>query len=335
MKKFVNYLMIILFVPALVLSSCKKDEDEDTDDPTVEKGNYADLKSYMVSNSFDLTDVLVDGWVKPASAVVDSATFTIPGWYVMDIRSATDFGAGHIDGAVNVALGDVLTEAPNAGGQKILVVCKSGQTAGHAVMALRLSGYTDAAVLKFGMAGWHTDFAGPWDSNAGHENGNTGEDHASEWITDDPPALESFATPTWETTATEGSAILAERVELMLSNGFMSISSADIWGNQGNYQIHNFWTEADYTDFGHFSTAFQLKPISLQGDEVNAIDFEEITLVYCFTGQTSSMVAAWLNVMGYDAKSILFGVNKINFDGLETAGKPHWHGAADFDYVSK
>ncbi len=332
MKKIVNYFLILLMVPAMVLTGCKKTDD---DEPEVKKGTYADLKEYMVASGFDLTDVLVDGWIKPANAVVDLNDYSIPGWYVMDIRSASDYADGHIKGAVNVELSNVLAEAENAGGKPILVVCKTGQTAGHAVMALRLSGYADAAVLKWGMAGWNPDFAGPWESNAGTENGNTADEHAAEWTTTPPPAHESFANPSWESTATEGAAILAERVELMLNNGFQAIASDNIWGNLDDYQIHNFWTEADYTQFGHFSNAYQLKPISLQGDEVKAVDSEGTTLVYCFTGQTSSMVTAWLNVLGYDAKSILFGVNRINFDELEAAGKPHWHGPENYEYVTE
>ncbi len=331
MKKFFKYAILLLLVPTFVLVSCKKTDD--TDDPVVEKGTYADLKSYMVAEGFDLTDVLVTdpGWVKPASAVVDTNNSTIPGWYVMDIRSASDFADGHIDGAVNVVLQNVLTAAENAGGKPILIVCKTGQTAGHAVMALRLSGYPDAAVLKFGMAGWNPFFEGAWENSIG----NTAEDNASEWNTNAPPTLESFASPSWETTATEGSAILAERVQLMLDNGFQKIASDDVWGNQDNFQIHNFWTEEEYTTYGHFSTSYQLKPISLQGGEVSAIDSEGTTLVYCFTGQTSSMITAWLNVLGYDAKSILFGVNRINYDGLEADGKPHWHGPENYDYVTE
>ena len=326
MKKYLNYFLIFALVPVLVMSSCKKTDDDDDGDPTVEKGDYTDLKNYMVGAGLDLTDVLITGWVKPASAVVDSATSTIPDWYVMDIRSADDFADGHIIGSHNVEMKNVLAEASNAGGKKILIVCKTGQTAGHAVMALRLSGHADAAVLKFGIAGWNAEFEGPWANSIG----NTHEANASEWITDSSPSLETFAIPSWETTATEGGAILAERVQLMLDNGFKTMASDDIWGDQDNYQIHNFWAESDYTEFGHFSTAFQYKPISF--DNVEAVDSEGATLIYCFTGQTSSMVTAWLNVLGYDAQSVLFGVNRINYDGLEAGGKPHWHGSADFDF---
>ncbi len=321
MKKYVNYLMIMLIVPVLVISSCKKEVDE--------KGDFADLKTYVEAEGLDLTDVLIDGWVKPASAVVDESDFTVPDWYVMDIRSATDFAAGHIKGAVNVALADVLTKAPDAAGKKILVACKTGQTAGHAVMALRLSGYADAAVLKFGMAGWNTNFEAPWTGNIG----NLADDNATEWTTDASAALGSFANPTWETTATDGSEILKERIDLMLTNGFSSIASPDVFGHQADYQIFNFWTEADYTTFGHFNTALQFKPISLGGEVSKALNPEETTLIYCYTGQTSSMIVAWLNVMGYDAKSILYGANKLKYDELHAAGKPNWHGPANYEYT--
>ena len=324
MRKYVNYLMIMLIVPVLVISSCK----EKTVDPPVEKGNFADLKTYVMAEGLDLTDVLIDGWIKPASAVVDESDFTVPDWYVMDIRSADDFANGHIKGAVNVALKDVVAKASDANGKKILVACKTGQTAGHAVMALRLSGYADAAVLKFGMAGWNADFEAPWAGNVG----NLADENSTEWTTDASADLESFTNPSWETTATDGSGILKERINLMLEEGFPAVAPSEVFGAQSGYQIFNFWTEPDYTTFGHFNTAMQLKPISLDGDVTKAIDSEETTLIYCYTGQTSSMIVAWLNVMGYNAKSILFGANKLKYDELEAAGKPHWHGPAVYEY---
>jgi rhodanese-related sulfurtransferase len=325
MKKYANYLMIMLIVPVLVISSCKKPETTKE-----ETGTFSDLKSYVMAEGLDLTDVLINGWVKPASAVVDTSDFTIPDWYVMDIRSSSDFAAGHIKGAVNVALKDVLVKAPEANGKKILVVCKTGQTAGQAVMALRLSGYSDAAVLKFGMAGWNPQFEAPWTNNIG----NMADDFPAEWNNNASASLESFSNPDWETTATEGKEILQERIQQMLDNGFPNVNSTDVFGNQENYQIFNFWTATDYTTFGHFSTAQQLKPISFANDVSKAIDPETTTLVYCFTGQTSSMIVAWLNVMGYDAKSILFGVNKLKYNELKAANKPHWHGAANYEFVS-
>jgi rhodanese-related sulfurtransferase len=94
----------------------------------------------------DIPDVL-DAWITSAAAIEPD----LDTYYVIDIRSAEDFAAGHIPGAVNSTLSDVLTAAGNSGGKPIIVACYSGQTAGHAVLALRLSGYSNAKVLKWGM----------------------------------------------------------------------------------------------------------------------------------------------------------------------------------------
>lgn len=73
---------------------------------------------------------------------------------VMDIRSADDYAAGHIDGAVNVPFGEGMQEKfADFEGKTIIVTCYSGQTAGQTVGVLRALGY-DAVSLKSGMGGW-------------------------------------------------------------------------------------------------------------------------------------------------------------------------------------
>lgn len=206
MRKFKMYVIILALIPALFITSCKKDMPE-----VVAVDYYSVLTEYMEANNLDLTDLLVS-WVITAASVVDvNNDFTIPDYHVFDIRSTTDYEAGHIDGAINVALSDVVTAAANYTGKPILIVCKTGQTAGHAVMALRLSGYTTAKVLKWGMAGWSPDFVAAWEANSGHTNGNVASGNAN-WVTTAAPALQSFNNPTWTTTATDGAGILVERV---------------------------------------------------------------------------------------------------------------------------
>ncbi|PLX02444.1 MAG: hypothetical protein C0595_10880, partial [Marinilabiliales bacterium] len=70
-------------------------------------------------------------------------------------------------------------------------------------------------------------------------------------------------------------------------------------------------------------------------DVVSALPASDECLVYCFTGQTSSYIAAWLQVLGYDAKSILFGVNKLQHTALDAAGKPAWHHSYDYEFVTE
>ena len=73
---------------------------------------------------------------------------------VVDIRSADDFAAGHIEGAINVPFGanmqESFAELPSG---KLIVTCYTGQTAGQTVAVLRQLGY-DAYSLKSGMTAW-------------------------------------------------------------------------------------------------------------------------------------------------------------------------------------
>ncbi len=324
-------LVLVLVMSLGLMVGCTSDDDEEE---VVPVGTFADVSAYMTNNGLDLPAMLTD-WVIPASSVVNEADGTVPDYTVLDIRSAADFAAGHIAGAINTTLGGILTAADgNAPGTNgYLVVCVTGQTAGHAVMALRLMG-EDAKVLKFGFSGWNTAFEGPW---AG-ATGNRAVGHAN-WVTTADPGHGTYEYPDWESTTTEGAALLVERVEATLANGFKAIdghtSATSVLEAPENYQIFNFWTAEDYLAFGHFDGAMQLKPISLAGDEITAIDPAMTGAIYCFTGQTSSMVTFWLNTLGYDMNSIKFGVNALNYDGLHNNDpvKPTWHGAADYMYV--
>ncbi|MCK5169484.1 MAG: rhodanese-like domain-containing protein, partial [Bacteroidales bacterium] len=151
MKKFLRFAILFLMIPAFVLTSCKDDDDDPTPDRQTDV-EFQLLKDHLVTSNLDLDDIL-DGWITTASTIEPA----LNDYYVIDIRSAEAFATSHIPGAVNCAYGNVVTQAASAGvGQTVIVACYSGQTAGHAVAALRLSGYPTAKVLKWGMSGWHT-----------------------------------------------------------------------------------------------------------------------------------------------------------------------------------
>ena len=206
--KLTSLLMIMLLV---AFTSCKDD------DPLPVNNDFTVLTEYLGSNSMDLTDVL-SGWIVGAPALEDVGDF-VGANYIIDIRAAVDFAGGHMEGAVNTTLANILTEAENAGGKPIVVACYTGQSAGHAVMALRLSGYADAKVLKFGMSGWNPDFSGPWNGNSGDVNGIAAVGHAN-WNFDATAVPAKMEAPSWTATATTPAEILKERVTFMLEGGF-------------------------------------------------------------------------------------------------------------------
>lgn len=83
--------------------------------------------------------------------------------FVLDIRPADEFAAGHIDGSHNVpvygalgrgdddALRDQLDAIPDD--REVVTVCKLGLVAKRATQVLEESGY-DARTLAGGMSGW-------------------------------------------------------------------------------------------------------------------------------------------------------------------------------------
>jgi len=320
MKKFLNYFIVFLIVPALFIGGCKKTDDN----PTVEKGNFTTLKTYLISNSLDLTDIL-NGWIVSAEGVHDK----LGDYHIMDIRAAGDFATGHIDGAVNSTLASIVDDAKDVTKQ-ILVVCYTGQTASHAVVALRLSGHTNAQVLKWGMSGWNEVFAGPWNSNAG----NTADDYPNSWVTDATATPQSFEYPNWETTSTDGAEILKARVADFVQTGFHGITSTDVLTAPSDYFINNYWAQADVDHYGHIKGAYRIKEdLSLAGGGIKQLDPSKTIVTYCWTGQTSSMVTAYLAVLGYNTKSLKFGTNSMIHDKLESH---KWGSGAimDYEYVT-
>ncbi|RQV98987.1 MAG: rhodanese-like domain-containing protein, partial [Calditrichaeota bacterium] len=138
--------------------------------------------------------------------------------------------------------------------------------------------------------------------------------------------------PTLSSGKTTGPEILADRVQTMLSNGFKGVSAATVLANPDNYYIVNYFSEADYLGQGgcppgHITGATQYTPkASLKTSAaLNTLPTDEPIVVYCWTGQNSSQVAAWLNILGYEAYSLTFGVNGMVHDQL-TANK--WSQAA-------
>ncbi len=316
MNKFMKFALIFILVP-FVMVSCK---DDNNDNPTDEGSKFETLKTYLQDNNMDLTNML-DGWITTATDVHDN----LGNYYVMDIRSEEDYNAGHIEGAVHSSLGTIVQDAA-AADNPIIVACYTGQTAAHAVVALRLSGYADAKVLKFGMSSWHSDFAGPWNSNIG----DVADGH-NNWSTTETPSVETYDYPSLTTDFTDGAAILEERIEV-LTSGFNGVANTEVLANPDSYYINNFWDQETWDHYGHIVGAKRIYPLSL--DNINNYDASKTVVTYCYTGQTSSMITAYLKVLGYDALSLKFGANGMIHSTMESH-KWSPDAPAGFDYVTE
>ena len=83
-----------------------------------------------------------------------------PNAVIVDVSSVADFNRGHIVNARNLPasrLANPDAEILKLKDHKLLVVCKSGQTAVAAALSLRKMGANEVAVLKGGMAQWRSE----------------------------------------------------------------------------------------------------------------------------------------------------------------------------------
>lgn len=309
MKKFLVYLLLTLVIPAFLLTGCKKEE---------EGNKYEILVDYLKSQNLDVgtmhAQVDGQGWAVPASAL----NTNINDYHIIDIRSASDFNAGHIQGAVNTTLANVLTEAAKAGSKKIIIVCYSGQVAAYALAACRLSGYPNTFFLKWGMSAWNST-KDVWTGKIG----NIGNGHAN-WVTFSENPL-SFAAnadkgkiPVVASGSDDGAMILKERVAAVLAEGAKFVQPAEALNNPGNYFINNYWSVANVQGNGnaHIKGAHRILPLTLAANEVKFLDPEEKIVTYCWTGQTSAAVTFYLRVIGFDAYGLQWGCNGINNSDL-------------------
>lgn len=270
------------------------------------------MKEYMINNNLDIDKILtnVDGakFVAGAPADADLQAF-LDKYYIIDIRSNTDFANGHIQGAINVAIENVLDEAPNANGQAILLVCYTGQTACYGTALMRLAGYSNTQALKWGMSGWNPATAASWNNSIGSP-----AEGSPNWVFSAEPTPLVFSDPVISSFKTDGQEILNDRIAQILSEGFKGVNGADVLSAPSNYFINNYFSITDYQAFGHFVDAFRFKEdLLLTNNGYQGIDPAANANVanYCYTGQTSAVLTAWMRVLGYDAYSVKFGMNGL------------------------
>ncbi len=305
--KMTNMWMLAILFLAFFAASCEKDEDPINEAQVLveylestEGGNYAATAMPAIKTA---------EYVKTLNTAGTN--------YIIDIRAADAYAAGHIENAVNVPAGEVLThlEGTTADDDKdeIHIICYSGQSAAWATSLLRISGYDNVYSMKFGMCSWHSDFAGSW-------NNKVSNMRSSQFTADATAKGAAGELPLLETGFTTGEDILAARVAEAFEAGFVptAVGEAEVFGALDNYYIANYWSNDDYTNIGHIPGSMQYTPkegMSLEGD-LKTLPTDKTVVVYCWTGQTSANMAVYLRVIGYDARTLMFGANGMIYDDL-------------------
>ena len=236
--------------------------------------------------------------------------------FIIDYRSATDFAAGRIKGSVNISLGSLpakIEDGTVPTDKAILNVCYTGQTASYATALLNMLGY-EAQNLKFGVCGVDTSLAGAkkWVGQI------AADEFATQLTAEETTSIQEHEFLTIKTGAQNGEDVLLARMKEVLPSGWGNIAAADVFANPGNYFIVNYWPKAEYLNPGHISGAVCFEPTTafMADQRLKNLPTDKTIVIYCYTGQTSAQVAAYLQMLGYDAKSLLYGFNGFAYNNL-------------------
>jgi rhodanese-related sulfurtransferase len=227
--------------------------------------------------------------------------------YVVSLRSAEDYAAGHIPGAVNMKFGD-LTTLPED--ESIVLYCYTGQSASMGTAVLGILGY-DVLNLRHGMSSWSCDpdvYKKRYSGAAGYDTETT------------PNSGGSYALPVLDNTSSSDEDEIIKAAALTVEPKFISAADLNIKIAEGEDMTILSVRKADAYAAGHIPGAINA---AYGPDIVNALsqlDPDSPVYVYCYTGHTGSQATALLQMLGYDAYNVSFGMCGWSDDPAATMG---------------
>jgi rhodanese-related sulfurtransferase len=216
--------------------------------------------------------------------------------YIVSLRSAEDYAAGHIPGAVNLKFGELSTLPMD---EEILVYCYTGQSASFAAATLGMMGY-DVSNLLHGMSSWSDDPAVYKKRFSTEAQGN----FATETT---PNTGGSYAMPVLENTTSDDAAEIVKAAALTVAPKYIAAKDLNMKIAEGEDMTIVSIRAADAYAAGHVPGAINIGLGALP-DNLDKIDPDAPVYVYCYTGHSAAQATALLQMLGYDAYSMTFGM---------------------------
>lgn len=267
-------------------------------------------------------------------------------YLIIDVRSEEQFMAGHIMSAVNISHDNLLDYIENItvnSYNKIVIVSTTGQAACYYTALLRFCHYENVFALKYGMASWNMYFAAPWlnatKSSIMLNSFNSVTQRKNPYTLLPTIDIDSYESIT-ET--------IKSRVRILLEDEFIDFGVRDIScsasitldvlyenyissseGFANYYPVCLGTNDLYYASMsslesnGHPPTAVLIKALSpffemRSNKYLQTMPIDKTLALYCFNGNLSACFTAYLRLLGYDAKSILFGYNTFNYPRMLT-----------------
>lgn len=281
----------------------------DTEEEVAQADPWTELESLV-------DDYLLAPAKQVTAAQLQSILADDPAHYVIvDLRGQSLWAQGHIAGAVEVALGKLpafLSDGNFPSGKPLLLVCHAGQQSAWAAGLANLMGF-DSWSLQWGMPAWNTSGGNMWASACG----NVGKALKTTAAVPLPP---ENGFPDVDLGDGSVKVALEAHANSLLAGTFKTLTFDAVSGSLDQYFILAHVSKPDY-DAGHLPGAVRFEPgVALDADQKLAwLPPGKPILVYDCTGEGAAGVAAALNVLGYDAWFLKFGISSAWCSDLECA----------------
>ena len=243
------------------------------------------------------------------------------GPYIISNRKPEDYATGHIPGAVNLPE-SILFKPENLAklpkDSKVVPYCYTGHSGSQVTAMLNMCGY-NATNLLWGIMGWTKDT-----NVANKQFSNPSTDLPTETTANQLTG--TYNLPTINVTSSTNK---LEIIRIACNNyataGLKNIKAADLNalitdGDPNNNPIIISVRKAEDYAKGHIPGAVNIPFTSIAKKEnLQKLDPDKEIVVYCYTGRTGSQATAILNVLGYDAKNLLWGMSGWTTDPVVAA----------------
>jgi len=231
--------------------------------------------------------------------------------YIVSLRSAEDYAKGHIPGAVNIKFSELNTLPED---EEILVYCYTGQSASMAAATMGVLGY-DVQNLLHGMSSWSTD------SNVyvSRFNPETSQgDYAVETTAN--TATETYDFLELDNTTSSDADEIIEAAAKTVSPKYITAADLNMKIAEGEDITIVSVRSAEHYAAGHIPGTINIGLSSL-AENLDKLDPDAPVYVYCYTGHSAAQATALLNMLGYDAYSLKFGMCGWTSDESVNMGK--------------
>lgn len=228
---------------------------------------------------------------------------------IIDIRSAADYEAGHVMGAVNMPWGTAISDGLSSipADKPLFVYCYTGQTAGQAVATLNIAGFDARSV------------------NLGWNLGISKVEGVDEVVTTEATTLTAGATeidPDIQAAMDAYYAGLADVADGIYKNYKISEDNLKALVDAGDDSIYILSVrKAEAYAEGHIAGAANIPFGSSMAASFDTLPMDKTIVVYCYTGQTAGQTTATLRLMGYDAVSLNGGMGMASNAPMGWANK--------------